>query len=168
MGEDQPTLLSMDLRGEDAGETSHGGVHETIEDGDEPLVSPIEALFYALPYMSLQSLLSMEQVCKASRDWVRDDVLLWRSLRVEGPLSNSFTDEILIRLSKRSNGQLECLCLVDCLRITEGAVEQVVLTSPRLTKLFLPGCSGITAEGVVNMVRAHTNQRGVGIPGLKE
>lgn len=168
MGENQPTYTSVSLREDNAGETSHSGVYSTAEDGNEPSVLPAEALFYALPYMGLRDVLSMEQVCKASRDWVREGVLLWRRLQVERPLSNSLTDKILIRLSKRSNRELECLCLVDCLRITERAVEQVVMTSPRLTKLFLPGCSGITAEGVVNMVREHTNRRGPEMPGLKE
>lgn len=167
MEENQPTYSRHSLREDYVGETSGSGACRTAEES-EPLGLSAEALFYALPYMSLKELLCMEQVCKASRGWVREGGMLWRKLRVEPPLNRSFTDEILIQFSKRSNGELECLCLVDCFKITDRAVEQVVLTSPRLSKLFLPGCNGITAEGVINMVRAHTNQRAPGVSGIKE
>lgn len=165
MEENQHTTGSRDQGG-----TSHCDLEEyAVEDVSNSLVLPAEALFYALPYMSLPELLSMEQVCRASREWVRDGVVLWRRLHVERPLSRRLTDEVLLRLSKRSCGQLECLCIVDCLRISEGAVEQVVLKSPRLTKLFLPGCNRLSADGVVSMVKTHTEQcKKAAMPGLKE
>ncbi|KAI5065896.1 hypothetical protein GOP47_0018520 [Adiantum capillus-veneris] len=165
-GTDQTSRDSQE--GKTSERTSPSNVEQTAEDTNKPLQLPAEALYYALPYMNLQELLSMEQVCRASREWVRDGVLLWRRLHLEEPLNYSVTDEVLCCLSKRSNGQLECLCLVDCVGITEAAVEKVVLMSPRLTKLFLPGCTGISADFVVKIVKVHTGLWGGIMPGLKE
>lgn len=131
-------------------------------------ILPAEALFYALPYMGLQDILSMERVCKSLRDWIRSDVLLWQQLHVEPPLSKKFSDEALLQLTSRSKGQLQCLSMVDCLRITEGAVEQVVYSNPRLSKLCLPGCSRVSADAVVRIVKTHTDSRVPGMTGLKQ
>lgn len=134
--------------------------NESEDAGNEVFIH--EAISYALSYMSLQDLLTMEKVCKFLRDCIRNDVLLWQQLHVEPPLSKSFTDEVLLELASRSKGQLRCLNLVDCTKVTEVAVEQVVFSNPRLTKLSLPGCTRISADSVVRMV-AH-----YGLSGLKQ
>ncbi|KAH6555706.1 hypothetical protein KP509_1Z234500 [Ceratopteris richardii] len=117
--------------------------------------------------MSLQDLLMMDQVCRTSREWIREDISLWHKVQVEPPLSSKLTDDVLPQLSKRSRGLMVSLRLVDCLRITDEAVHQIVLTSPKLTKLFLPGCNRKTADGIVTIVKEHTEQWGATMPGLK-
>lgn len=127
-----------------------------------------EGLLYALSYMNLRDLLKMEQVCRSMRSRIKNDVLLWQRLHVELPMSSNLTDEILLELASRSRGQLQCLSLVDCTRVTEAALEQVLLLNPRLLKLSLPGCSRISADAVVRMVEGHTNQRFSGAATLKQ
>eukprot|EP00250_Pteridium_aquilinum_P011252 c19937_g1_i1 orf=161-2350(-) len=131
-------------------------------------VSMHEAMSYALSYMSLQDLLTMEKVSKSLKDWIRNDVLLWQQLHVEPPLSKGLTDEVLLELASRSKGQLWCLNLVDCTKVTEAAVEQVVLSNPRLTKLCLPGCTRISADSVVRMVEVLAKNRRSGLSCLKQ
>ncbi|KAH6555947.1 hypothetical protein KP509_1Z215600 [Ceratopteris richardii] len=108
---------------------------------------PVEALFYALPYVSLQDLLMMEQVCRTSREWIREGISLWHKVHVETPLG----------MSKRSIGLMASLRLVDCLRITNEAVNEIVLTSS----------NRITADGIVTIVKDHREQWGATMPGLK-
>ncbi|KAH6555566.1 hypothetical protein KP509_1Z243900, partial [Ceratopteris richardii] len=141
-----------------------------FEDGGGTRILPatlVEALFYALPYMSLQDLLMIEKVYRTSREWIREGISLWHKVHVEPPLSSKLMDDVLLQLLKRSCGLMESLCLVDCLRITDESVHQIVLTSPKLTKLFLLGCNGITADGIVTIVKDHTEQWGATMPGLK-
>lgn len=159
--EAQEELLMADVsfRGDD---------FSSLEDGNKLWIMPAEALFYALSYMNLKEILSLERVCKSFRDWVRSDILLWQQLHVEPPLSKSFTDEALLQLASRSKGQLRCLSLVDCLRVTEAAVEQVVYSNPRISKLCLPGCSRVSAEAVMRMVKTLTDCRASGVPYLKQ
>ncbi|KAH6557789.1 hypothetical protein KP509_1Z094100, partial [Ceratopteris richardii] len=126
-----------------------------------------ETLFYALPYMSMQDLLMMEQVCRTSREWSREGISLWHKLHVEPPLSCKLTDDVLLQLSRRSRGLMTSLHLVDCLIITHEPVHQIVLTSPKLTKLFLPGSNIIIADGIVTIVKDHTEKWGATMPGLK-
>jgi hypothetical protein len=100
-----------------------------------PEVMMHEALLYALSYMTLHDLLTMERVSKSMRDSVRSDVLLWQQLHIKPPTSKNFTDEVFCELASRSRGQLQSLTLVECTRITEAALEHVVSLNPRLTKV---------------------------------
>lgn len=127
-----------------------------------------EAMPFVFPYMCLPGLLTMEKACKSFRDWIRNDVLLWQQLHVEPPLSKNLTNDVLLELASRSKGQLRGLNLVDCTKVTEAAVEQVVLSNPRLTKLSLPGCSRISADAVLKMVEALACQGQPGFSGLKQ
>ncbi|KAI5078725.1 hypothetical protein GOP47_0006396 [Adiantum capillus-veneris] len=126
-----------------------------------------EAMPFVLPYVCLQELLAMEEVCKSLRDWIRNDLLLWQQLHVEPPLSKNFTDNVFLELASRAKGQLRCLNLVDCTKVTEAAVEQVVFSNPRIAKLSLPGCSRISADSVVRMVEVLTHQGHPGLSSLK-
>eukprot|EP00250_Pteridium_aquilinum_P004866 c15054_g1_i1 orf=277-2343(+) len=127
-----------------------------------------EALQYTLSYMSLQELLTMEKVCRSLRIRIKSDVLLWQRLHIELPMSNFLTDEVLLELASRAGGQLQSLSLVDCTRVTEAALEQVILSNPKLAKLSLPGCSRISADAVVRMVEILTNCKVSGMAGLKQ
>ena len=106
--------------------------------GETSSTIPPEVLFYVMPYMNLQDILNMECVCKYLRQWVRNDILLWRKLHVEPPLSRKLRNRDLIELFKRTKGQLECLILVDCMMITEGIIRHIILSSPMLYKVRLP------------------------------
>ena len=99
---------------------------------------PPEFLFYVIPYMNLQGTLTMECVCKYLRQWVRNDILLWRKLHVEPPLSKKLTNFDLIKLFKRTKGQLESLILVDCMMITEDIIGHIIVSSPMLYKVRFP------------------------------
>lgn len=123
--------------------------------------------FFTLSHLRLQDLFSVERVCKSLRAAVKNDVLLWRHLHVEHPLSKKLTNDTLLQLSARAQGHLQCLSLVDCFKITDDGLKQVLDSNPKLTKLCLPGCTRITAEGIVTMVKGHTEQSGDSMPGLK-
>jgi len=66
-----------------------------------------------------------------------------------------------------NQGQLQCLSLVDYFKITDDALKRVLDSNPKLTKLCLSGCTRITAEGIVTMVKGHTEQSGDSMPGVK-
>lgn len=143
---------------------------EVLKDCNEQVTaggSPHEAIFFTLSHLRLQDLFSVERVCKSLRAAVKNDVLLWRHLHVEHPLSKKLTNDTLLQLSARAQGHLQCLSLVDCFKITDDGLKQVLDSNPKLTKLCLPGCTRITAEGIVTMVKGHTEQSGDSMPGLK-
>lgn len=143
------------------------GVLKECNEQVDPRGSPHEAIFFTLSYLSLQDLFSVERVCKSLRAAVKNDVLLWRHLHVEHPLSKKLTNDTLLQLSARAQGHLQCLSLVDCFKITDDGLKRVLDSNPKLTKLCLPGCTRITAEGIVTMVKGHTEQNGDRMPGLK-
>ncbi|GLJ48244.1 hypothetical protein SUGI_1018570 [Cryptomeria japonica] len=128
---------------------------------------PHEAIFFTLAYLPLQDLLSVERVCKSLRAAVKNDELLWRHLHVEHPLSKKFTNDSLIQLSSRAQGHLQCLSLVECLRVTDEGLKVVLDSNPNLTKLCLPGCTRVSAEGIVQIVKDHTENNRNGMSGLK-
>lgn len=126
---------------------------------------PHFGLFLSLSYLGLQDLMSVEKVCKSLQHAVKNDPLLWQSIHVERPLSERLTDDALLKLVERSQGHLRNLCLLDCLKITDDGLKQVLDISPNLTKLFLPGCTRLSADGIVKNVKAH---RECSIPGVKQ
>jgi hypothetical protein len=65
---------------------------------------PHEAIFFTLSYLRLQDLFSVERVCKSLRAAVKNDVLLWRHLHVDNPLSKKLTNDTLLQLSARAQG----------------------------------------------------------------
>ncbi|KAI5075053.1 hypothetical protein GOP47_0011014 [Adiantum capillus-veneris] len=147
------------------GQYQDNQVEQVNTQGDDPVP---EGLLYTLAYMNLHDLLKMEQVCRYLRNRIKNDVLLWQRLHIELPMSNSLTDEVFLELASRSRGQLQCLSLVDCTRVTEAALEEIVLANPRLVQLSLPGCSRISADAVVRMVERHTNRKFSGVANLKQ
>ena len=102
-------------------------------DGDG--AAPHAAIAFALGYLGLRDLLSVERVCRSFRSSVQSDPLLWRSIHVDQPLNERITDDILLQLTRRAQGNLQCLSLVECPRITDDVLKRVLESNPRLTKV---------------------------------
>ncbi|KAL2904591.1 F-box protein SKIP28 [Bienertia sinuspersici] len=119
----------------------------------EEVESPHEAIFFVLAYLPLQELLLMTQVSKSFRDVVRDDVLVWLNIVVERPLSLRLTNEILIKIASKAHGMLHSLALLNCVKITDEGLLNVVNANPLITKLYVAGCTGLTPDGVVMAVK---------------
>nr|CAD1826539.1 unnamed protein product [Ananas comosus var. bracteatus] len=92
-------------------------------------------------------------VCRLLRDAIADDALLWRHITVEPPLSAKLTDEALLRVTSKAEGKLKSLALVDCWNITDAGLLRVVEQNPGITKLYVPGCTFLTADGMVKVVK---------------
>jgi len=102
-------------------------------DGD--IGAPHAAFNLALGYVSERDLLVVETVCKSLRSTVRGDPLLWRSIHIDQPLNEKITDDILLQLTNRAQGSLQCLSLVECTKITDNGLKRVLESNPRLTKV---------------------------------
>jgi len=98
---------------------------------------PHPALSYSLGYLGLSDLLVVERVCKSLHSTVHDDPLLWRSIHVDQPLNERITDDVLFRLANRAQGNLQCLSLVECTRITDDGLRRVLESNPKLTKVIM-------------------------------
>lgn len=107
---------------------------EICVDSDEG-VAAHDALHFALRFLGVQDLLAVERVSRSLRDAVRSDNLLWRSIRIDHPLSEKITDEALLKLTDKADGKLECLSLVKCSRITDIGLNSVLERNLRLTKV---------------------------------
>lgn len=126
---------------------------------------PHDGLFYALGYLGLRDLISVESVCKSLRDGVRNDPLLWRNIEIDQPFGESFVDDSLLKITNRASGSLQSLSIVNCLKITDNGLKNVFLQNPGLKKLSVLGCSGLTMEGLLtNLKSLKSTTRG----GLKQ
>lgn len=96
------------------------------------------ALTFALGYLGVRDLLVVERVCKSLRSTVRGDPLLWRNIHIDQPLNEKITDDILLQLTNRAQGNLQCLSLVECPRITDEGLKRVLEGNPKLTKVSMP------------------------------
>ncbi|XP_078432640.1 RNI-like superfamily protein [Wolffia australiana] len=128
--------------------SSHGSASE-----------PHAALFFVLGYLPLREIFAAQRTCRSLRDAIAGDDLLWRGLRVEPPLSRKLTDGALIEVASRAKGRLTSLSLVDCWLITDAALRRVVDGNPCIVKINVPGCSRLTADGVVNLVHIMVDQK---------
>lgn len=97
---------------------------------------PHEALFFVLSYLPLSELLSMSAVCVSLRDAVERDVLPWLHIVVDLPLSYRLSDEILRRIARKADGRLRTLALINCCKISDSGLHEVVEKNPLLTKVF--------------------------------
>ncbi|XP_078433049.1 F-box protein SKIP14-like [Wolffia australiana] len=109
-----------------------------------------DALIFALSYLDTADLLSVERVCKTLRQAVRGDPLLWRHIHVRPPLSKNMTDAILLRLTGRASGSLECLSLAECSQVTDAGLRSVLENNPKLRKLNVPACMRLSIGGIVD------------------
>ncbi|KAE8023628.1 hypothetical protein FH972_009303 [Carpinus fangiana] len=131
-------------------------------DGD--IGAPHAAFNLALNCLGWRDLLVVETVCRSLRSTVRGDPLLWRSICIDQPLNEKITDDILLQLTNKAQGSLQCLSLVECTRITDDGLKRVLESNPRLTKLSVPGCTRLSIEGIVSCLKAF---KSVGTPGVK-
>ncbi|XP_068664184.1 F-box protein SKIP28-like [Aristolochia californica] len=113
---------------------------------------PHEALFYSLPYLYLRELFGVRRVCKSLRQAVDEDDLLWQNVRVDVPLSRKLTDDHLLSITSKARGKLRSLVLIDCGGITDAGLRRVVDDNPHITGLYVPGCTGLSPTGIINMV----------------
>ncbi|KAK6116575.1 hypothetical protein DH2020_049681 [Rehmannia glutinosa] len=126
---------------------------------------PHEALLFALSCLGVKDLLSVERVCKSLHSTVRGEFYLWRSIHIDQPLNERITDDLLLQLACRAQGNLQCLSLVECPKVTDDGIRRILETNPRLTKLFVPGCTRLTIDGILNNIKIHNSNKGV--PGIK-
>ncbi|KAG5236772.1 hypothetical protein OIU76_011588 [Salix suchowensis] len=114
---------------------------------------PHEALFFVLAYLDVFELLVMSEVCMPLRDAVSKDVLPWRNIIIERPLNSRLSDEILVRITTRAHGRLRTLALINCFKITDDGLQTVIEKNHLISKLHIPGCSGLTPEGIIRVVK---------------
>ncbi|XP_031269953.1 F-box protein SKIP14 [Pistacia vera] len=129
--------------------------------------APHPALYFALGYLGMRDLLLVERVCRSLCSTVRSDPLLWRSIHIDQPLNEKITDDVLLQLTNRAQGNLQCLSLVECLRITDDGLKRVLENNPRLTKLSVPGCTRLSIEGIINSLKAFKSMGAKGVKHLR-
>lgn len=98
---------------------------------------PHEALFLVLSYLPLFELLSMRAVCVSLRDAVEHDVLPWLHIVVDRRLSSRLSDYTLGRIARKAGGRLRTLALINCFKISDSGLHEVVEKNPLLTKVPL-------------------------------
>ncbi|KAL5763186.1 hypothetical protein ACOSP7_019450 [Xanthoceras sorbifolium] len=113
---------------------------------------PHEALFLILAYLPLYELLVMSEVCIALREAVSRDVLPWLNIFVPKILCSRVSDEALMKITSKSDGRLTTLSLINCVKITDVGLQRVIQNNPFIDQLYVPGCTGLTAEGVTRAV----------------
>lgn len=114
---------------------------------------PHEALFFVLAYLDVFDLLVMSKVCMPLRDAVSKDVLPWRNIIIERPLNSRLSDEILVQITSKAQGRLRSLALINCFKITDDGLQTVIEKNHLISKLHVPGCSGLTPEGIIRTVK---------------
>ncbi|XP_040382969.1 F-box protein SKIP28 [Oryza brachyantha] len=121
---------------------------------------PHGALLLSLAYLPLRELLCCARACRRLRDAVAGDPLLWRRVAVGPPLSGRVTDEALLALAGRAEGTLRSLRLLGCGRVSDAGLLRVVERNPGITELYMPRCTGLTADGVVKIVQVLYERKG--------
>lgn len=96
---------------------------------------PRLALDLIFASLGVQDLLSVERVCRSLRSMVLSDTLFWRNIDISRPLNEKITDDILLRLTDRAQGHLQCLSLIECTRITDDGLKQVIQSNPGISKV---------------------------------
>ncbi|OWM76184.1 F-box protein SKIP14 [Punica granatum] len=114
---------------------------------------PHAALNFAFSYLGVRDLLSVEGVCRSLRAVVQSDTLLWRNIHIGQPLNEKITDDILLKLTNRAQGHLQCLSLIECTRITDDGLKHVLLSNPRISKLCVPGCTRLSISGIIETLK---------------
>ncbi|KAF3334236.1 F-box protein SKIP14-like protein [Carex littledalei] len=112
-----------------------------------------EGMVYALGYLGVKDLLSVEQVCKSLHEAVRGDPLLWMSIQIDSPLSERINDETLLKVTRKAQGNLRALSMVSCLYVTDEGLRCVLEENPLLTKLYVPDCARLTLDGLITNLK---------------
>lgn len=108
------------------------GLSDEVDDGP-----PHEGLLFALRHLDVEALLSVERVCKSLHTAISTDPLLWRCLHINYPLNEKLTDDSLIQLTRRAEGNLQCLDLVDCYQVTDACLERIIENNSGITKVHI-------------------------------
>ncbi|KAE8699017.1 O-Glycosyl hydrolases family 17 protein [Hibiscus syriacus] len=69
------------------------------------------------------------------------------------PLNFRLSDEILMKIASKVNGRLKTLTFMCCAKITDDGLERVIDQNPLISKLHIPGCTGLTPNGVITAVQ---------------
>ncbi|CAA7046551.1 unnamed protein product [Microthlaspi erraticum] len=118
--------------------------------GGEPHV----AFELVLPYLEMRDVLAVEGVCRSLRDSVRKEPFFWSTIDLnDSPLKYRVTDDSLLKLTLRAQGNLQCLNLGGCVGITDNGLMQVLASNPRLTKLSVSGCHRLSTAGMMSIFR---------------
>lgn len=152
----------------DTTDIDQGGINDHCGDDGG---NPSDALLLALGYLGLRDLLAVEKVCKALRDAVIGDPLLWRNINLDHPFCAKITNDILIKLTNRAQGHLHSLSLFHCSKITDAGLKHVLERNPNLSKLNVEGCARLTADGMLSNLKVwktagKTRLKYLGIYGL--
>lgn len=105
-----------------------------------PAMDPHAALFLVLGYLRLPDLLAFQSVCRLFREAIAGDRLLWMRITVEPPLSGRLTDDALLELTSRAGGALKSLALLDCWKITDAGLLQVIDRNPTISEVCFSCC----------------------------
>ncbi|KAF3783705.1 F-box protein [Nymphaea thermarum] len=95
---------------------------------------PHEGMFFVLAYLELRDLLSVRKVCRSLRDAVNGDLLLWRDICVDRPLSWKLTNDALAQITGRAQGNLRSLTLRSCWMVTDVGLHRVIAENPRISE----------------------------------
>ncbi|KAD5317189.1 hypothetical protein R6Q59_032522 [Mikania micrantha] len=114
---------------------------------------PHEAFVLALSYLGMKDLLSVERVSRSLCSTIHNDPLLWRNVYVDQPLNERITDDVLVQLTNRAEGNLYSLTLVNCPKITDDGLKRVLENNQKLTKLSVPGCTRLSIEGILTNLK---------------
>ncbi|KAJ7957618.1 F-box protein SKIP14 [Quillaja saponaria] len=160
---DVESIMEFDIEGAESVKVC--GSKGTCSEGDE--VVPHPAISFSLGYLGLRDLLVVDSVCKFLHSTVRGDPLLWRSIHIDQPLNEKITDDVLLQLTDRAQGNLQCLSLVECPRITDDGLKRVLESNPKLIKLSVPGCTRLSIEGIVSILKAFKSMATQGVKHLR-
>lgn len=114
-------------------QTTDGKEHEV--QNSVGIGPPHEALFLAVAYFPLFELLAIKEVCKSLRDAVSNDILPWLDIIVKKPLNSRITNDILMEITSKAKGQLRTLALINCQKITDDGLQEVIEKNPLLSKV---------------------------------
>lgn len=106
-----------------------------VAENSEQSGPPHEAIFLVLAYLPLFELLAMCEVCRSLRDALNNDILQWMSIIVKKPLSSRLSNDSLMKITSKANGQLRTLALISCTKITDDGLQAVVANNPRINKV---------------------------------
>lgn len=126
-----------------------------------------EGMMFALGYLGLRDILSVEMVCKSLHSAVRNEPFLWKCIHIDSHLGEKISDVDLLRLTQKWPGSLQCLSLVRCKNITDQGLKAVLENNLQLTKLGIFGSVRITHQGLLDNLKSFNMKAVVGIKKLR-
>lgn len=120
-------------------------VHSTPHGHDDPIMSTYGeevlesdgnlALSLVIYHLGLRELLVFQCVCKSFRNAIVENLLLWRDIKVDAPLSYRITNDVLWDITSRATGKLQSLALLNSWNITDAGLFRVIHANPCITKV---------------------------------